>query len=88
MLTLRSSLCDHRLSKFSFILLRSLVVLDIWDLIWLESWYNSTTATFHDTASALATLISRQQTATAVAHVTPGRGQVRLNGSPISLVEP
>ncbi|ODO11603.1 hypothetical protein I350_00385 [Cryptococcus amylolentus CBS 6273] len=28
------------------------------------------------------------QTATAVAHVTPGRGLIRLNGSPISLVEP
>ncbi|EKD01917.1 hypothetical protein A1Q2_03792 [Trichosporon asahii var. asahii CBS 8904] len=30
----------------------------------------------------------KKKTATAVAHVTPGRGQVRLNGSPISLVEP
>ncbi|KAK4689742.1 small subunit ribosomal protein S16e, partial [Tremellales sp. Uapishka_1] len=30
----------------------------------------------------------KKKTATAVAHVTPGRGLVRLNGSPISLVEP
>lgn len=36
----------------------------------------------------LAPSVLHQQTATAVAHVTPGRGQVRLNGSPISLVEP
>lgn len=28
------------------------------------------------------------QTATAVAHATPGRGLVRLNGQPISLAEP
>ncbi|WVQ71663.1 40S ribosomal protein S16 [Cryptococcus sp. DSM 104548] len=30
----------------------------------------------------------KKKTATAVAHVTPGRGLIRLNGSPISLVEP
>ncbi|ORX39944.1 ribosomal protein S9 [Kockovaella imperatae] len=30
----------------------------------------------------------KKKTATAVAHVTPGRGQVRLHGSPISVVEP
>ncbi|WVO12870.1 40S ribosomal protein S16 [Cryptococcus depauperatus] len=30
----------------------------------------------------------KKKTATAVAHVTPGRGLIRLNGSPIHLVEP
>lgn len=29
-----------------------------------------------------------QKTATAVAYVTPGKGLIRLNGSPISIVEP
>lgn len=54
----------------------------------IHNLYNSTSNTFPKTEMSAVQTFGKKKTATAVAHVTPGRGLVRLNGSPISLVEP